>query len=259
MWSDGDQTRAFGGKLDLTKSPFRSYFTGLKRILCDEPLPTDPAAAAAALGPAWLFGGSKPSVVTEGSAGGPSSSSTSVVRLSEVLGPAGKTLTTAQVSPAAGTAAADAEVLCLERWKGQISGSSLGFSRVAAYPCSSSSTAWMFDQSTGLLHDSSTPESCLSHVGYDPAVAPCRTSPAATVIEAAQAQTPPEQQWHLTRDGKLRSSSGLCIGMGGPVSRPYLTNVTCGSAQELIWKAGGERNLLPSFGLLCYTLECMDS
>jgi hypothetical protein len=248
MWSDGDQARAFGGKLDLSKSPYRSHFTGLKRILCDTPLPSDPAAAAAALGPAWLFGG-KAAVVTEGAAGSQSSSSSSssgsssgVIRLSEVLGPAGKTLTTAQVSGGGITAAgAAADALCLEKWKGQVSGSALGFSRVAAYPCSSSSTIWMFDRSTGLLRDSSTPGSCLSQVGYDPAIAPCSSSSAATVTEAGQAaQMLPEQQWHLTRDGKLRSASGLCVGFGGPESRPYLTNVTCGSAQELTWKAGGE-------------------
>jgi hypothetical protein len=239
MWSDGDQTRAFGGKLDQSKSPYRSYFTGLKRILCDEPLPSDPAAAAAALGPAWLFGGSKSTVVTEGSAAGTSSSSSSsVAGLAEALGPAGKTLATTQVDAAAGAVGG---VLCLEKWKGQVSGSTLGFSHVAAYPCSSSSTVWVFDQSTGLLRDSSAPDSCLSQVGYDPAVAPCSSAGAATVTEAGAAHTPPEQQWQLTGDGKLRSASGLCAGMGGPHSSPYLTNVTCGSSQELVWKAGGER------------------
>jgi hypothetical protein len=243
MWSDGDQTRAFGGKLDLSKSPYRSTFTGLKRILCDAPLPSDPAAAAAALGPAWLFTG-KVAVVTEGSAGSPSGSSVSSsggMRLSEALGSAGTTLTTAQASGASAAAGVVADGLCLEKWKGQVSGSALGFSRVAAYPCSSSSTIWMFDQSTGLLRDSSTPGSCLSQVGYDPAIAPCSSGSAAIVTEAGQAaQSLPEQQWHLTRDGKLRSASGLCVGFGGPQSRPYLTNVTCGSAQELSWKAGGE-------------------
>ncbi|WIA15994.1 hypothetical protein OEZ85_012731 [Tetradesmus obliquus] len=162
MWSDGDQMRAFGGKLDLSKSPYRSRFTGLKRILCDEPLPSEPAAAAAALGPAWLFGSSSSSSSSSGGgSSSPSSSSSSAIRLPEVLGAAGKTLTTAQVSAAAAAAGA-ADVLCLEKWKGQVSGSSLGFSRVAAYPCSSSSTIWVFDRSTGLLRDSSTPGSCLS-------------------------------------------------------------------------------------------------
>jgi hypothetical protein len=254
MWSDGDQSRAFGGKLDLSKSPYRSTFTGLKRILCDAPLPSDPVAAAAALGPAWLFGGKAAGVVTESSAGSQGSSSSSsgssssgIIKLSGILGPAGKTLTTVQVptggaaAAAGATGAAAVDVLCLEKWKGQVSGSALGFSRVAAYPCSSSSTVWVFDQSTGLLRDSSTSGSCLSQVGYDPALAPCSSASAATVTEAGQgAQTLPEQQWHLTRDGKLRSASGLCVGFGGPQSRPYLTNVTCGSAQELTWTAGGE-------------------
>ncbi|KAI8476665.1 MAG: concanavalin A-like lectin/glucanase domain-containing protein [Monoraphidium minutum] len=48
MWSDQDQERAFGGKLEWANSPFESQFKDLRRVLCDKP-------ATSSNGPSWLY------------------------------------------------------------------------------------------------------------------------------------------------------------------------------------------------------------
>jgi len=48
-WADLDQTRAFGGKLEWSRSPFTSQFKDLRRVLCDLPADSGPQA------PAWVY------------------------------------------------------------------------------------------------------------------------------------------------------------------------------------------------------------
>lgn len=49
MWADGDATRAFGGPLDWSRSPFYSSFRELRRVLCDV------ESGAIERGPDWLY------------------------------------------------------------------------------------------------------------------------------------------------------------------------------------------------------------
>lgn len=50
--SDGN----FGGVVDLSKGPYYSYFRNMRRVVCDQPMPTDAEIASVAMGPAWLYG-----------------------------------------------------------------------------------------------------------------------------------------------------------------------------------------------------------
>lgn len=51
MWSDQDQSRAFGGRLAWKQSPFYSHWRDIRRIICDLPVSQD------SYGPAWMLAG----------------------------------------------------------------------------------------------------------------------------------------------------------------------------------------------------------
>lgn len=56
MWADGDQKRAFGGRLDWSRSPFFTSFRELRRVLCDVE-PSSAPGGALPRGPQWLYSG----------------------------------------------------------------------------------------------------------------------------------------------------------------------------------------------------------
>lgn len=64
VWTDTrPMPNNFGGFIDLSKGPYYSYFRNMRRVVCDQAMPTDAAAATVAMGPAWLYG--KVDTVTE--------------------------------------------------------------------------------------------------------------------------------------------------------------------------------------------------
>lgn len=255
LWTDGNQTRAFGGKLDLNKSPYRSYFKRLRRVLCDQKLPSDPAQAAAALGPSWLYASSACSHFPAGSATSPplspaqqASSSASglgnaaagsvIAESGSVTAaaapmpsltdftPNGKTLVTNLATPGGSSQSASSSQLCLELWRGPSSGGSV--SKVGIYACSSHSPVWLYDPFKQTLSVRSVGSGCLRDLSGQVVYMACSTGDDSA-----------SQQWQLTADGHLRSKTGLCLGLGGPETRHYLVNVTCGASKELEWKPGG--------------------
>lgn len=56
VWTDSRTgSDNFGGVVDQSRAPYYSSFRNLRRVVCDQPMPTDATAATAAMGPSWLY------------------------------------------------------------------------------------------------------------------------------------------------------------------------------------------------------------
>lgn len=209
MWSDTNQTRAFGGQLDASQrgTMHVSLFRGLRRILCDEPLPSTPGA----LGPAWLYA---PSAAELAAAPPPG--------LAELAGGGGGRTLVTSVAGRPGYCMASMH----NPDERAASTSTTAAALLSVYACSSASPLWSYDEATQALRMAGL--GCLAGEDGQPVIAAC-------------SEGAPAQQWSLHNGSRLRSKSGLCIGVGGSAVKPQLTGVPCGSAKELSWKPGGAR------------------
>eukprot|EP00775_Hariotina_reticulata_P009620 gene9620-9781_t len=216
IWSDNNQTRGFGGRLDIDQSPYFSRFRSLRRILCDQAFPNDPDEAAAARGPSWLYASSSSRAASRRD-GNPSVAATSGLHSLASQLSAGATLA---------TSVGGSRGFCLT--SGQTLVGSAGLLKLGVLPCSSSSVLWVYDASKQTLSFvNNGVKICLSEVDGYPGAQTCDESGATA-----------GQIWQLLDGGKFQSSTGVCLGVGGSSLRPELSEAHCGSEQELTWAAG---------------------
>jgi hypothetical protein len=189
-------------------------------------MPADADEATAAMGPAWLYPTPSParevSLPESGMEDVPATSG--LHSLASQLS-AGATLT---------TSVRGVEGFCLTHEQTLVGVA--GLQKMGLMPCSSSSVLWVYDaskQSLSFLNNGV--KTCLSEVDGYPGAKNCDESGASA-----------GQVWQLLDNGRFQSSTGVCLGLGGPMLKPELSRVRCNSPKELTWASGGEPDQIRS-------------